>query len=411
MGISLGSIGGGSMIIVPIIIVCRRKSKKKKKSKKNKRKDRDHNEDIIAPHDGMDEATSAASSSSGGGYFPSLPSFSSSYPSSVELSRTNGSSMSTISSTHYHTGTAPPSSSSRDHLYMSASEDLKISGGRNYNISFNEIRLDPSPIAAGNFGAVYKAVWRGAVVAVKQLHNLSVVGLADFQKEALTMMSLMMHPNVILLYGVVTEPQPMIVTEFIAGGSLLSRLMDSSFVMTLSMAREAIMGVANGMAHLHAQGILHRDLAARNILVGSGWTMKVGDFGMSRTIMEEGALLKTRNNFGPLKWMAPESIKHQVYSNKSDVFSFGVLMWEILARRQPHHNLTTEEAGVAVCGGQRLEILPSFPRDLALLMQQCWATNPDDRPDFTSIRNTLASQMYRRSKTPAPAPAPASLQS
>eukprot|EP01113_Clastostelium_recurvatum_P006593 TRINITY_DN12994_c0_g1_i1.p1 TRINITY_DN12994_c0_g1~~TRINITY_DN12994_c0_g1_i1.p1 ORF type:complete len:222 (+),score=40.64 TRINITY_DN12994_c0_g1_i1:3-668(+) len=216
------------------------------------------------------------------------------------------------------------------------------------------------------------------------------------------MMSLMMHPNVILLYGVVTEPQPMIVTEFIPGGSLLSRLMDSSFVMTMSMAREAIMGVANGMAHLHAQGILHRDLAARNILIGDGWTMKVGDFGMSRSILKEGLMMKTNNNSGPLKWMAPESIRHQVYSAKSDVFSFGVLMWEILARKQPHHDLRSDEAGIAVCAGQRLSILPSFPRDLASLMHQCWATNPDDRPDFAAIQAALEHQQHQhRRRTPA----------
>jgi serine/threonine protein kinase len=134
--------------------------------------------------------------------------------------------------------------------------------------------------------------------------------------------------------GITVAPNPQcIVTEFLDGGSLTS-LLYSRKTITQKMLYDIVYGIAAGVLHLHKEGIVHRDLAARNVLMTSGGQVKISDFGMSRKTQNSGGVTKTEN--GPLKWMAPECLYERKYSIKTDVWAFGVTLFEIVSRGEPY---------------------------------------------------------------------------
>jgi serine/threonine protein kinase len=147
--------------------------------------------------------------------------------------------------------------------------------------------------------------------------------------------------------------------------------------------------IALGMCHLHKHNIVHRDLAARNILLShsnlADAHAKISDFGMSRVLQQE-IEAKTKSKIGPVCWMAPESIGQQVYSKKTDVWMFGVLVYEIVARREPHDNKDPLKISQQI---RNESLTPDIPNDcppqLRELMQLCWNNMPNHRPNFEAI--------------------------
>jgi len=188
------------------------------------------------------------------------------------------------------------------------------------------------------------------------------------------------------------SPNLCLVVEYVDGGSLDQLLLTKKNInIELSVVKQIIMGIAAGMYHLHAEGIIHRDLASRNILLTQNFQAKVSDFGMSRANNEDN-YNKTNTEVGPLKWMPPESILRRMYSTKSDVFSFGVVIWEILTRQVPYQGLNAVEAAIQVATqGLRLPIPEDSPPLLAELMRMCWRENADERPTFNEICEKLIS--------------------
>lgn len=250
-------------------------------------------------------------------------------------------------------------------------------------------------IGKGSFGVVFKATWRETTVAVKQLHAdllLDEKAITDFKSEAQILSSLRPHPNVILFIGVTAPPQPTtIVTEFCGAGSLYS-LLHSNREISPETQHKILLGIARGMYHLHSENIIHRDLAARNILLTKNLDVKVSDFGMSRQKFGSNDNQKTYSSVGPLRWMAPEAIGEKVYSFKSDVYSFSITMWEILARATPYPELDPVSVGMQVWyEGLRPSIPEHSNETYLLLMQQCWATKPEERPSFKDICAILQS--------------------
>jgi len=136
--------------------------------------------------------------------------------------------------------------------------------------------------------------------------------------------------------------------------------------------------------------IIHRDLAARNILLKRGVAL-ISDLGMARMKTDENEFEKTYENIGPIKWMSPESFLKKEYSKKSDVFSFGVLMWEIITRQEPWAGLSAVQASHEVAKGNRMEIPKTCNPILKNLIQMCWRENPGERPDFYQILEALLS--------------------
>ncbi|KAL6073278.1 Tyrosine-protein kinase abl1 [Balamuthia mandrillaris] len=248
-------------------------------------------------------------------------------------------------------------------------------------------------IGQGAFGVVWKGAWRQTEVAIKKLHTMDDEQLASFQHEAQLMRNLRPHPNVVQLMGLVEEDgmPECIVTEFLANGDLLSYLRKQDQLSEESMIAMAL-DVAAGMAHLHAEGITHRDLAARNLLLTEDLNIKVSDFGLSRKLKLQGAEQKTKQEVGPLKWMSPEAIQESIYSEKSDVWSYGICLWEIVTLgEEPFGDTHIMKAAVKICneGCKALRIPKGTPEVLKEIILSCWQVDPKDRPTFAEITKKL----------------------
>ncbi|PRP74686.1 hypothetical protein PROFUN_03608 [Planoprotostelium fungivorum] len=252
-------------------------------------------------------------------------------------------------------------------------------------LDFDELK-DLNSIGNGSFGVVYRATWRQLTVAVKQILSEQVTSeqLKDFLSEVVILQGLRSHPNLVSYIGLTFPPQPLsLVTEFCHGGSLDTYLSKNETPM--EVLKSMMKGIALGMNHLHSEGIIHRDLAARNILLTQHLEPKVADFGFSRKTSEGKGV--TQNSTGPVRWMAPEAITSREYSTKSDVFSYGVLLWEMVSGgRLPYEDMTPIEAAIAIVNdGARPNIPSHVEEDLVQLISLCWADQPNWRPEFERI--------------------------
>jgi len=258
-------------------------------------------------------------------------------------------------------------------------------------------------IGQGAFGIVYKCKWRNMVVAVKQIRAeyVTEAQVVDFLHEVTIVQNLRGHPNVVLFLGITFPPQPLsLITEFCGGGSLHSYLKKPEPV-AISQKHYFIQKIALGMLHLHEEKIIHRDLAVRNILLSEHMEPKVSDFGMSRETVDKDSAQQTQSNVGPIKWMSPEAIRDREYSVKSDSFSFGVVIWEILTGEEPWGELTPlEVAFKVITDDERLDIPKAAHPALADLMQHCWLTNPEERPDFHEITEFLNNAFGGKDESP-----------
>jgi len=238
---------------------------------------------------------------------------------------------------------------------------------------------------------VYRATWRNAQVAQKQLLNMATIQpheLQDFLQEVSILQGLRPHPNLVLFLGITVRPLSL-VTEFCAGGGLYTYLHKNTDISN-EQKRKFIQGIALGMYHLHKENVIHRDLAARNILLTAALEPKVADFGLSRTTESSETGAQTTSNVGPLKWMAPEAINNKQYSNKSDVYSFSMTMWEIFTQQELYEDLSAVNAAIAVTtAGLRPPNPEGADPELVQLMIACYQELPQDRPDFGRICSVL----------------------
>uniref|UniRef100_A0ABM5G599 Tyrosine-protein kinase n=1 Tax=Pogona vitticeps TaxID=103695 RepID=A0ABM5G599_9SAUR len=247
-------------------------------------------------------------------------------------------------------------------------------------------------LGSGYFGDVYEGSWKRKVrVAIKVLTRVDVTHQDTFRNEIEAMKKLR-HKHILSLYAISSLEDPVyIVTEFMSKGSLLEVLRGPKgehLQMTemIDMASQ----VADGMCYLESQNFIHRDLAARNILVGDNNFCKVGDFGMARLVKDDVYL--SYSSSIPYKWTAPEALSHGRYSVKSDVWSFGILLYEIVTLGQnPYPGMTNSEVFHEVQRGFKMLCPPKCPATLYGLMCKCWDLNPDRRPDFKCLRGQLQS--------------------
>ncbi|KAM6921296.1 ephrin type-B receptor 3b isoform 3-T3 [Xenentodon cancila] len=252
---------------------------------------------------------------------------------------------------------------------------------------------------SGEFGEVCRGRLklpgrREIIVAIKTLK----VGYTDRQRRDFlseaSIMGQFDHPNIIRLEGVVTKSRPvMIVTEFMENGALDSflRLNDGQF--TVIQLVGMLRGIAAGMKYLSDMNYVHRDLAARNILVNSNLVCKVSDFGLSRFLEDDPTDPTYTSSLGgkiPIRWTAPEAIAYRKFTSASDVWSYGIVMWEVMSYgERPYWDMSNQDVINAVEQDYRLPPPMDCPTALHQLMLDCWVKERNLRPKFTQIVATL----------------------
>ncbi|KAM4712757.1 tyrosine-protein kinase FRK [Anableps anableps] len=275
----------------------------------------------------------------------------------------------------------------------------KMEAPQTYGLSYNTVDQWEIPrnsikllnkLGAGQFGEVYKGMWNDTTeVAVKTLKPGSM-DASEFLREA-QLMKRLRHPKLIQLYAVCTMEEPIyIITELMKHGSLLDYLQkDRGNTLRVPDQIEMAAQVAAGMAYLEQQNYIHRDLAARNVLVGENNICKVADFGLARVFMKENENVYEAREGGkfPIKWTAPEAINDNKFTIKSDVWSFGILLYEIMTFGQmPYPTMTNVQAVQWLSKGNRMSCPSRCPKPLHLIMLDCWKEMEQERPTFETLQ-------------------------
>ncbi|XP_055620712.1 insulin-like receptor isoform X2 [Toxorhynchites rutilus septentrionalis] len=274
-------------------------------------------------------------------------------------------------------------------------------------------------LGQGSFGMVYRGIstqLRGTIgnipCAIKTVNENATIKERDsFLIEASVMKQFDTH-HVVRLLGVVSQNGPtLVVMELMANGDLKGYLRrhrpdyengnePSPQPPTLRQIYQMAIEIADGMAYLSAKKFVHRDLAARNCMVAEDLTVKIGDFGMTRDIYETDYYRKGTKGFLPVRWMSPESLKDGVFDSCSDVFSYGVVLWEMATlASQPYQGLTNDQVLRYVIDGGVMERPENCPDKLYELMRRCWQHRPSARPSFIDIINLLlpdANEQFHR---------------
>ncbi|XP_041723922.2 activated CDC42 kinase 1 [Coregonus clupeaformis] len=255
-------------------------------------------------------------------------------------------------------------------------------------------------LGMGSFGVVKRGEWQTptgrvlpvAVKSLKSSQSRQTDTLTDFLQEVTTMQSLD-HPNIIRLYGVVlTQPLKM-VTELASLGSLYDTLRSHQYEYPLARLWLFTTQIAAGMEYLEGRRFIHRDLAARNVLLASREMVKIGDFGLMRGLSQEtDHYVMTAHRRIPFAWCAPESLRVGSFTHSSDVWMFGVILWEMFTYcEEPWLGLSGKQILWRVeREGERMERPPDCPQELYSVMRKCWACTPSNRPTFSQLTTLVA---------------------
>ncbi|XP_068323513.1 serine/threonine-protein kinase STY46-like [Pyrus communis] len=245
-------------------------------------------------------------------------------------------------------------------------------------------------IASGSCGDLYRGIYLGQDVAVKILRSEHLNdALEDEFAQEVAILREVHHSNVVRFIGACTKsPHLCIVTEYMPGGSLYDYLHKNQNILKLSELLKFAIDVCKGMEYLHHNNIIHRDLKTANLLMDTNNVVKVADFGVARFQNQEGVMTAET---GTYRWMAPEVINHQPYDQKADVFSFAIVLWELVTAKVPYDTMTPLQAALGVRQGLRPEIPNNGHPKVLELMQRCWDSVPSNRPSFTDITAQLES--------------------
>ncbi|XP_036904505.1 focal adhesion kinase 1 isoform X3 [Sturnira hondurensis] len=281
-----------------------------------------------------------------------------------------------------------------DEAYTMPSKSYGIDEARDYEVQRERIELGRC-IGEGQFGDVHQGVYVGPenpalAVAIKTCKNCTSDSVREkFLQEALTMRQFD-HPHIVKLIGVITENPVWIIMELCTLGELRSFLQVRKYNLDLASLILYAYQLSTALAYLESKRFVHRDIAARNVLVSSNDCVKLGDFGLSR-YMEDSTYYKASKGKLPIKWMAPESINFRRFTSASDVWMFGVCMWEILMHGvKPFQGVKNNDVIGRIENGERLPMPPNCPPTLYSLMTKCWAYDPSRRPRFTELKAQLS---------------------
>ncbi|XP_076189357.1 mitogen-activated protein kinase kinase kinase 7 isoform X4 [Aptenodytes patagonicus] len=258
-------------------------------------------------------------------------------------------------------------------------------------IDYKEIEVE-EVVGRGAFGVVCKAKWRAKDVAIKQIESES-------ERKAfiveLRQLSRVNHPNIVKLYGACLNPV-CLVMEYAEGGSLYNVLHGAEPLphYTAAHAMSWCLQCSQGVAYLHSmkpKALIHRDLKPPNLLLVAGGTvLKICDFGTACDIQTH-----MTNNKGSAAWMAPEVFEGSNYSEKCDVFSWGIILWEVITRRKPFDEIGGPAFRImwAVHNGTRPPLIKNLPKPIESLMTRCWSKDPSQRPSMEEIVKIMSHLM------------------
>lgn len=269
---------------------------------------------------------------------------------------------------------------------------------QSWQINSKDIEL-VKPLGSGSSSEVWLGKYQHTLVAVKRQKYKDHGKNLEFRRE-IALLSALRHPNLVTFMGICVDPPLSIVTEYCGGGDLF-KLLHKKLTIFISWGQklQILQEIAKGMIFLHYKKFIHRDLKSLNILLGKEPSdpnerlqVKIADFGLSRQISENEFM---SGQIGTCHWMAPEVLQASKYNLKADVYSFGILMYEVIARQLPYKGLKNEDIRRKVISEQFRpdveSICPGCPRRLKALMVACWNANCDKRPGFTAILDILSS--------------------
>ncbi|XP_037492900.1 serine/threonine-protein kinase STY17 isoform X3 [Jatropha curcas] len=257
-----------------------------------------------------------------------------------------------------------------------------------WEIDTSQLNIE-NKVASGAYGDLYKGTYCSQEVAIKILkpERVSAEMLREFSQEVYIMRKIR-HKNVVQFIGACTRhPNLCIVTEFMARGSIYDFIHKQKGAFKLPSLIKVAVDVSRGMNYLHQNNIIHRDLKTANLLMDENEVVKVADFGVARVQTQSGVMTAET---GTYRWMAPEVIEHKPYDHKADVFSFAIVLWELLTGELPYSYLTPLQAAVGVV---QKGLRPTIPKHahpkLAELLERCWQHDPAQRPNFSEIIDIL----------------------
>lgn len=272
-------------------------------------------------------------------------------------------------------------------------EDHIINITTSFKVDYSTLTFGKK-LGQGGFGSVFLGIWRHNDVAIKQLLlvDLSSDASKEFETEVQVMAKLH-SPNIVSLYGYCMNPKYCIVMEYMPKGSLFNVLKSDQpldWKIRIKMATD----IACGLAFLHQEKILHRDIKSLNVLLDENMKAKLTDFGLSRIKNETRTTTAIQDSVGTINWMAPELFKRKaVYTQKSDIYSLGITIWELVSRKVPFSDAANPGLIPSwVAKGEREEIPEICPKKLSTLIQACWDGDADKRPDAEAVVTFLKSE-------------------
>ncbi|KAJ8034956.1 Tyrosine kinase receptor Cad96Ca [Holothuria leucospilota] len=312
---------------------------------------------------------------------------------------------------------APPVASQQQHHQNGSNNYIEMTQRKGMEFPRKNLRFRET-IGSGAFATVYKAyaysilkTGQKTVVAVKVLkENATENDRKDFMKELSLFKALGKHENLVTMYGCCTDQDPVyLIMEYLPNGNLqqhLRSLINSNpnsntyhnQVMEHQLTPAELLGfgiqIAKGMEFLASKKCVHRDLAARNILLGENNICKISDFGLARDVADSQEYeMKSRGRV-PVRWMAPESLLQNMYTTKSDVWSFGIVMWEIITLgSHPYPGMTPRKVLEAIQTGYRLPQPDHCDDEIYEMLKSCWEESPAKRPNFHEVRVSLERMM------------------
>ncbi|KAG6486505.1 hypothetical protein ZIOFF_055081 [Zingiber officinale] len=287
--------------------------------------------------------------------------------------------------------------------FQSVNVESPIDGSDAWKIDFQLLKFG-NKVASGSHSDLYQGAYCSQEVAIKVLKTECVDEnmQREFAQEVFIMRKVH-HENVVKFIGACTKPKLCIITEFMTGGSVYDFLHKKKKTFDLPSLLRVAIDVCNGMNYLHQNNIIHRDLKSANLLMDENeatrrliglssihmfttYVVKVADFGVARVKPISGVMTAET---GTYRWMAPEVIQHKPYDQKADIFSFGIVIWELLTAKLPYQYLTPIQAAVGVVQQGLRPTIPNTHPKLAELLERCWKQDPADRPDFSEILEIL----------------------